>query len=190
MLEYSGTPATRPAHAWACTTSSRPSGPSRSTPTTAAPSNGSAHRGGTPSRRRRRCRTSACTCAPGSTTSPHSSAPRRWRACAASRLPRWRCRITPTSPTNSSARCATAATSGCWCKKTRSSSRTTALPAGAATPAAPARLSQRRGSQRQHRRHHQDPGQRHQAGRPDAAVLRSARSRSRRDSAAERCRRW
>ena len=94
--------------------------------TTAAPSSGSARPGATPSRRRRRCRTSACTCGPGSTTSPRSSASRRWRACAASRRPRWRCPTTPTSPTSSCARCATAATAGCWSRSTRSSSRTTA----------------------------------------------------------------
>ena len=33
-----------------------------------------------------------------------------------------------------------------------------------------------RGDEREHHRHRQDPGQRHQAGRPDAALLRGARS--------------
>ena len=77
--------------------------------------------------------------APGSITSPASSASRRWPACAASRRRRWRCRTIPTSPTSSSRRCATAATAGCWCRSTRSSSRN-GDGAGAAAPAAPAGL--------------------------------------------------
>ena len=41
----------------------------------------------------------AARAAPGSTTSPRSSASTRWRACAASRRPRWRCRTIPRWPT-------------------------------------------------------------------------------------------
>ena len=44
--------------------------------------------------------------------------------------------------------------------------------AAAAAPAAPPGLRQLPGRGRQHHRRGQDPGQRHQAGRPDAAVLR------------------
>ena len=78
--------------------------PSPATAATAAASSGWARPGDTPSRPRRRCRISACTCAPGSTISPPSSARRRCAACAASRRRRWRCPTIPTSPTNSSRR--------------------------------------------------------------------------------------
>ncbi len=44
-------------------------------------------------------------------------------ACAGSRPPRWRCPTTRTSPTTSCARCSTAATAGCSCRSTPSSSR-------------------------------------------------------------------
>ena len=47
-------------------------------------------------------------------------------ACAASRRRKWRCPTIRTSPTNSSRRCGTAATSGCWCRSTPSSAARTA----------------------------------------------------------------
>ena len=62
--------------------------------------------------RPRRCRTTGCTCGPGSITSPPSSGWRRSAACAASRRPRWPCPTTRTSPTSSSRRSRIAATVG------------------------------------------------------------------------------
>ena len=65
---------------------------------------GSAVRGVTRSRLRRRSRTTGCTSERGSTISPRCSGSRRSRGCAASRRRRWRCPTTPTSPTSSSGR--------------------------------------------------------------------------------------
>ena len=126
--------------------------------------------GGTRLRRRPRCRTIACTSAPGSITSRRSSVSRPSSASGDSRPPRWPCRITLTSVTSSSRRFANATIAGCWCKNTRSSGWTMAGRSRAPHSAPPGRPQfPRPGSQ--HRRHHQDPRQRHQARRPDAALL-------------------
>ena len=47
-----------------------------------------------------------------------------------------------------------------------------------------------KGETRQHHRHRQDPGQRHQAGGPDAALLRGAQGSRARSWPAVRSRRW
>ena len=140
-------------------------------PATGAASSGWAARGGTRWRRAPRSRTTCCTSRPGSTTSRRSSGSRRWGACAASRRRRWRCRTTRTSPTPSSRRCATAATPGCWCRSTPSSSRQRPRP-GAEAPAAQAGMHQIRRRDGGDHRARQDAGLRHQAGGADAALLR------------------
>jgi hypothetical protein len=100
MLEYSGTCCTACA-AQVSTMSLTPCDRSPATSTCSTPSSGSAARGGTPSPPPPRCRTTGCTCAPGSTSSPPSSAWRRSAGCVASPPPRWRCPTTPTLPTSS-----------------------------------------------------------------------------------------
>ena len=57
-------------------------------------------------------------------------------------------------------------------------------------PAAPAGLPQFRGRDSEHHRDHQDPGHRHQAGRPDAALLRGAGPRTAASWPGNRSRRW
>src|SRR5436305_9237418 len=70
-----------------------------------------------------RCRTTAFTSRPGSTTLPPSLAWTRLGGCAASRPPKWRFPISPTWPTSSSRPSSIAATSGSSCKSIPSSSR-------------------------------------------------------------------
>ena len=62
--------------------------------------------------------------------------------------------------------------------------------APAAAPAAPPGLHQFQRRGRQHHRRGQDPGQRHQAGRPDAALLRGQGPFPRGTWPAAACRRW
>ena len=84
-------------------------------------------------RRPRRSRISGCTSAPGDIISRRSSDWRRSAACAASRPPRWRCPTTRTWPMNSSRPSRIAATSGSWCRSTRSSDPRTATGRSAST---------------------------------------------------------
>ena len=123
-------------------------------------------------RRPHRCRISACTCAPGNTTSPAIfglEALSRVRGFSpvgngAAQPPGHRLRIRQDPQ---GLRLPVGPRAGAHGRAARERPR-----AGTQAPAAPARVPQfpRRGGR--HHRHHQDPGQRHQAGRADAALLR------------------
>ena len=64
----------------------------------------------------RRCRISACTCGPGSTTLPHSLASTRCRALRDFPRRRWPCPTIRMLPMNLSGRSKTAASAGSWCR--------------------------------------------------------------------------
>ena len=128
--------------------------------------------GATRWRRPRRCRISGCTCRPGSTTSRRSSAWRRWAACAGSRPPEM---ALPNHPDTAYEFVKTL--KDCGYQWVLVQEHTVERPENGQGPERkhlPHRLVCRnsRGRGGRHHRHHQDPGQRHQAGRPDAAVLR------------------
>ena len=134
-------------------------------------SNGWAPCGGTPSSRPRRCPTWSFTSAPGSTTSPPSSAGTRW-----ARPGFLAARDAPAEPSRrryaTSGRCGNAATTGWWCRSTRSRSWTAMACASATCRSGSWREQRGRGGVDHGA--DQDAGLRHQARRPDAAVLRGA----------------
>ena len=129
-------------------------------------------RGDTRWRRPRRCRISGCTSPPGSITSRRSSAWRRWAACAGSRPPEM---ALPNHPDTAYEFVKTL--KDCGYQWVLVQEHTVERPENGHGPERkhlPHRLVCRnsRGRGGRHHRHHQDPGQRHQAGRADAALLR------------------
>ena len=140
-------------------------------------------------RRRLRCRTTRCTCVRGSSTLRLCLDWRHWGGYVASRRRRWRCPTTRMWRTRSCARSWRPATAGCSCRSTRSSLRRRQ---GPQHPHLPARLVVLELERRvgQHPRSGQDAGQRHQAGGPDAALLRGTDARIAPCSAGAASRSW